>query len=156
MIGILFQPARVKAARSAATPMTTYQETYLYFYSLSCFIIEAVRRNHIKHVQIVNNVKVGSKLLTGSIEIPEQMLCDDHLGCFQSPWSFPTVVSVQTINFRASKIENLVAFLYFDWCDMTLTRTIKSANGKMFGKLKSLLRSMSQFSVYSANSIIIM
>ena len=33
--------------------------------------MEAVTRNHIKHVQIVNNVKVGSKLLTGSTEIPE-------------------------------------------------------------------------------------
>lgn len=36
--------------------------------------MEAVTRNHIKHVQIVNNVKVGSKLLTGSTEIPEHFI----------------------------------------------------------------------------------
>ena len=67
LIGILFQSARVKAARSDtnSTDDYTYQETYLCFYSLSCFIIEAVKRNNIKHVKIVNNVKVGSKLLTG-------------------------------------------------------------------------------------------
>ena len=80
--------------------MTTYQETYLYFYSLSCFIIEAVTRNHIKHVQIVNNVKVGSKLLTGSTEIPEHYaltisdvfsLRDD----FQQSSAFRQVISGQ-------------------------------------------------------------
>ena len=86
LIGILFKSARVKAARSDPTPlMTTYQETYLYFYSLSCFIIEAVRRHNIKHVQILNNVNVGSKLLTGFTELPAGAFCVDHLGCFQSP-----------------------------------------------------------------------